>query len=217
MSGEAPGGEGKTCPGCGGLGWILAGDEQLGCIDCNGTGHAPSPPSTATAPGAGGREEKPCGCFAPDGDACHRHACHRNARPESTPMQISGMHDSCDWCQREIPDGCYGVLCSECDTKAHDALDTAHPPRPAQDAVRKAAERLARFGAACLSEWWENDCGDLDGATVQEYAEAAGLWHQVERHADGVECEWCNNEEPCGELTDTGLAALCGGQKGEGR
>lgn len=55
-------------------------------------------------------------------------------------MQISGMHDSCDWCQREIPDGCYGVLCSECDTKAHDALDTAHPTRPAQDAVREAAE-----------------------------------------------------------------------------
>lgn len=38
MSGEAPGGEGKTCPVCGGLGWIPAGDEQLGCIDCNGTG-----------------------------------------------------------------------------------------------------------------------------------------------------------------------------------
>lgn len=37
-------GEGKTCPGCGGLGWIPAGDEQLGCIDCNGTGHAPAPP-----------------------------------------------------------------------------------------------------------------------------------------------------------------------------
>lgn len=44
MSGEAPGGDGKTCPGCGGLGWIPAGDEQAGCIDCNGTGHAPAPP-----------------------------------------------------------------------------------------------------------------------------------------------------------------------------
>ena len=44
MSGEAPGGEGKTCPGCGGLGWIPAGDEQLGCIDCNGTGHDSAPP-----------------------------------------------------------------------------------------------------------------------------------------------------------------------------
>jgi hypothetical protein len=49
VSGEAPGGEGKTCPGCGGLGWIPAGDEQAGCIDCNGTGHAPAPPSTAPA------------------------------------------------------------------------------------------------------------------------------------------------------------------------
>lgn len=54
---------------------------------------------------------------------------------EEKALQISGMHDSCDWCQREIPDGCYGVLCSECDTKAHDALDTAPPPRPAQDAL----------------------------------------------------------------------------------
>lgn len=51
MSGEAPGGEGKTCPGCGGLGWIPAGDEQAGCIDCNGTGHAPAPPSPAVAEG----------------------------------------------------------------------------------------------------------------------------------------------------------------------
>lgn len=51
MSGEAPGGEGKTCPVCGGLGWIPAGDEQLGCIDCNGTGHAPAPPSPAVAEG----------------------------------------------------------------------------------------------------------------------------------------------------------------------
>lgn len=54
MSGEAPEGEGKTCPGCGGLGWIPAGDEQLGCIDCNGTGHAPAPPSTA--PGGKGKD-----------------------------------------------------------------------------------------------------------------------------------------------------------------
>lgn len=133
MSGEAPGGEGKTCPGCGGLGWIPAGDEQWGCVDCNGTGHAPAPPS-----------------------------------------------------------------------------------RPALDAVREAAERLARFGAACLSEWWENDCGDLDGATVQEYAEAAGLWHQVERHADGVECEWCGNDgSGCGELTEAGAAALDAAKGGE--
>lgn len=53
MSGEAPGGEGKTCPVCGGLGWIPAGDEQLGCIDCNGTGHAPAPPAAAE-PAKGG-------------------------------------------------------------------------------------------------------------------------------------------------------------------
>ena len=77
----------------------------------------------------------------------------RALEPEATPMQISGMHDSCDWCQREIPDGCYGVLCSECDTKAHDALDPAPPSRPAQDAVREAAEPFefirAMAGAKC--------------------------------------------------------------------
>ena len=44
MTRTLSGGEGKTCPGCGGPGWIPAGDEQLGCIDCNGTGHAPAPP-----------------------------------------------------------------------------------------------------------------------------------------------------------------------------
>lgn len=43
-------GEGKTCPGCGGLGWIPAGDEQLGCIDCNGTGEAPAPQPAPTDP-----------------------------------------------------------------------------------------------------------------------------------------------------------------------
>lgn len=30
------------CPGCGGAGWIPAGDGQLGCIDCNGTGKRPA-------------------------------------------------------------------------------------------------------------------------------------------------------------------------------
>ena len=36
------------CGGCGGLGWIPAGDEQLGCIDCNGKGTIePAPPADA--------------------------------------------------------------------------------------------------------------------------------------------------------------------------
>lgn len=36
------------CGGCGGLGWIPAGDEQLGCIDCNGKGTIdPAPPAGA--------------------------------------------------------------------------------------------------------------------------------------------------------------------------
>ena len=74
-------------------------------------------------------------------------------------------------------------------------------------------EALASFGASLLSEWWENDCGDLDGVFVQDEAEKAGLWHHVERHADGVECEWCCGEEPCGELTEAGSRALAGGGK----
>lgn len=65
--------------------------------------------------------------------------------------------------------------------------------------------------------WWDDgNPGDIDGSAAQDAAEASGLWRRVERHADGVECEWCNNEEPCGELTDTGLAALRVGQKGVG-
>lgn len=80
-------------------------------------------------------------------------------------------------------------------------------PAPAPDAV-------ATFGVWLLAEWWENDCADLDGATVQEIAEETGLWHQVERHADGVECEWCGNDGACGELTEAGLQALDARRRG---
>ena len=83
------------------------------------------------------------------------------------------------------------------------------PPPPA-------SEVLARFGAAMLAEWWnDGNPGDIDGGEVQEIAEKHGLWHQVERHADGVECEWCGNEGPCGELTEAGLAALAASGAGE--
>lgn len=92
----------------------------------------------------------------------------------------------------------------------HEALEAkriAATPAPAaaDEEVREAAGRL---GARLLAEWWENDCADLDGSSVQEIAEETGLWHQVEHHAPGVECEWCGNEGPCGELTEAGLAAL---------
>lgn len=96
------------------------------------------------------------------------------------------------------------------------ALSDALAQKPAGAEVREAAE--AQFGRALLPLWWDDgNPGDIDGSAAQDAAEASGLWRRVERHADGVECEWCNNEEPCGELTDTGLAALRGGQKGEGR
>ena len=82
----------------------------------------------------------------------------------------------------------------------------APAPPAARDEVREA---LAAFGAVCLREWWgDGNPGDIDGGAAQEAAEEAGLWHQVERHADGVECEWCGNEGPCGEMTAVGLAAL---------
>lgn len=68
---------------------------------------------------------------------------------------------------------------------------------------------LAAFGAAVLALWWaDGNPGDVDGAVLQDEAEKAGLWHRVERHADGVECEWCGGEGPCGELTEAGRAAL---------
>ena len=41
-------GAGKTCPDCGGVGWIPEGDEQLGCIRCNGTGDSSPAPSPAS-------------------------------------------------------------------------------------------------------------------------------------------------------------------------
>ena len=67
----------------------------------------------------------------------------------------------------------------------------------------------AVLGRAVLKVWWENDCGDIDGGDIQEWAEEAGLWHRVERHADGVEREWCGNDgSGCGELTEAGLAVL---------
>lgn len=78
--------------------------------------------------------------------------------------------------------------------------------RPPADA---ATEAYAAFGRALLPLWWDDgNPGDIDGGDVQDAAEKAGLWHHVERHAEGVECDWCNNEEPCGELTEAGLSAL---------
>ena len=88
----------------------------------------------------------------------------------------------------------------------HTATRCTDPALAAPDELREA---LARFGAALLPKWWDDgNPGDIDGADAQDAAEACGLWHRVERHADGVECEWCNNEEPCGELTEAGLSAL---------
>ncbi len=89
--------------------------------------------------------------------------------------------------------------------------DNQAPPPPA-------SESLARFGAAMLAEWWnDGDPGDIDGGMAQDAAEACGLWHQVERHTDAVECEWCGNEGPCGELTEAGLAALSASGAGASR
>lgn len=136
VSGEAPGGEGKTCPGCGGLGWIPAGDEQAGCIDCNGTGHAPAPPSTATEPGAGEREEK-----LPPFEKSWMDSARQYAKNEA---YYRGLIEAA---LKDIPaaylcdDGTRSedVLCAKLPEIVH-AL-AAQPPRPAQDAVREAAER----------------------------------------------------------------------------
>jgi hypothetical protein len=85
------------------------------------------------------------------------------------------------------------------------ALLAATAPAP----EAPASDSLARFGAAMLTKWWDDgNPGDIDGGDAQDAAEQCGLWHQVERHADGVECEWCGNEGPCGELTEAGQSAL---------
>lgn len=82
--------------------------------------------------------------------------------------------------------------------------------RKAEAAQSALAEDPARrFGLLALAAWWnEGQPGDLEGDVLQGYADRAGLWHHVDRHAAGVECEWCNNEEPCGELTEIGRSAL---------
>jgi len=105
----------------------------------------------------------------------------------------------------------------ECTNRGYESFYDVNPETRAtlmahDAALRAENERLralALFGKAMLAEWWDDgNPGDIDGADAQEAAEASGLWHQVERHADGVECEWCGGEGPCGELTEAGLAAL---------
>lgn len=117
------------CGGCGGLGWIPAGDEQLGCIDCNGKGTIePAPPAGAEVARLTAllRECNAvclCGCpesehesYGEDGESCadEGHECIRVA-----PAVLEIV-------QR------YRVALS-------DAL-RAQPTPPPSDAVREAAE-----------------------------------------------------------------------------
>lgn len=126
MSGEAPGGEGKTCPGCGGLGWIPAGDEQLGCIDCNGKGTIePAPPAGAEVARLTAllREcNAVCLCGCPESE-------HESYGEDGESCADEG-HE----CIRVAP----AVL--EIVQRYRVALAGTPAPRPAQDAVREAAE-----------------------------------------------------------------------------
>ena len=72
------------------------------------------------------------------------------------------------------------------------------------------ADPVRRFGLSALAAWWdEGNPGDLGGDDLQDFAEHVGLWHRVERHADGVECEWCQSDgSGCGELTEAGDRAV---------
>jgi ribosomal protein L37AE/L43A len=182
------------CPGCGGAGWIPAGDEQLGCCDCNGTGHAPAPPSTA--PAAELKRRPPghdrigeleallrecnavclCGCpasehesYGEDGESCadEEHECIRVAPAvlayvqdlrqqwadlgedyEGLRARINPPHPSwdtsCARCGRDltVSSATCGECCAETPAAGVVEVPPAHPPRPAQDAVREAAERL---------------------------------------------------------------------------
>lgn len=187
------------CGGCGGLGWILAGDEQLGCIDCNGKGTIePAPPA--------GAEVAHLTAFLRECNAVCLCGC-----PESEHESYGEDGESCGHDDHECIRVAPAVL--EIVQRYRVALSDALAQKPAGAEVREAA--FAQFCRALLPLWWDDgNPGDIDGSAAQDAAEASGLWRRVERHADGVECEWCNNEEPCGELTDAGLAALRGGQKG---
>ena len=72
------------------------------------------------------------------------------------------------------------------------------------------ADPVRRFGLSVLAAWWdEGNPGDLGGDDLHDFAEHVGLWHRVERHAEGVECEWCQNDgSGCGELTEAGDRAV---------
>jgi len=59
-------------------------------------------------------------------------------------LSISGMHDTCDLCQRDIPDGCYAVFCGECEDgmrAAFDGVKRALAPAPAPAPSTPAKEK----------------------------------------------------------------------------
>lgn len=132
------------CGGCGGLGWIPAGDEQWGCVDCNGTGHAPAPPSTA-----------------PAAELKRRHPGHdRIGELESLLRECNAV------CLCGCPESeheSYGEDGESCGHDDHECLRVPKAvlayverlrsaPPPPSDAVREAAEDVV------CDDWWGHYC-----------------------------------------------------------
>ena len=120
------------CPGCGGLGWIPAGDEQLGCLDCNGTGHAPAP--SPETPGTTYTEALDGNTHASGTDGGQNGGSDAASREGAAVLGVQPADGTlADRAPGRVPLA-VPVL------RSGETRDPVTPPRPAQDAVREAAE-----------------------------------------------------------------------------
>lgn len=122
------------CPGCGGLGWIPAGDEQLGCLDCNGTGHAPAP--SPETPGTTYTEALDGNTHASGTDGGQNGGSDAASREGAAVLGVQPADGAlADRTPGRVPLA-VPVL------RSGETRGQVTPPRPAPDAVREAAERL---------------------------------------------------------------------------
>ena len=79
------------CSDCGGLGWCSAGDEQIGCVRCNGTGEAPAPQPAPT-------HIRHIAGNCPDGsggalcDRCFREIINSDIRPVKLSPEVEAAY-----------------------------------------------------------------------------------------------------------------------------
>lgn len=102
------------CSDCGGLGWCSAGDEQIGCVRCNGTGEAPAPQPAPThirhiaencTDGSGGAL-----C-----DRCFREIINSDIRPVklSPEVEAAALTAYCDVCESDRRVSCHSTTTGE--------------------------------------------------------------------------------------------------------